>query len=80
MDGFHARFMATVSGVGGSLLRARPAQVAKIKLALPMLSKQRRFAALAERIDGQRRAMQVELDSMTTLFASLQNRAFTGTL
>ena len=27
-DEFHAEFMATVSGVGGSLLRARPAQVA----------------------------------------------------
>jgi len=44
-DPFHAEFMRTVSGVGGSLLRARPRYVAKIHVPLPSLSEQRRIAA-----------------------------------
>ena len=34
-DVFHSAFMRTVSGVGGSLLRARPAEVFKIQIPLP---------------------------------------------
>lgn len=34
-DVFHSAFMRTVSGVGGSLLRARPAEVFKISIPLP---------------------------------------------
>src|SRR5450830_733387 len=34
-DDFHAQFMQTVSGVGGSLLRAPPAQAAKIPIPPP---------------------------------------------
>ncbi|MFT3757180.1 MAG: restriction endonuclease subunit S [Pseudoxanthomonas sp.] len=49
---FHAKFMATVSGVGGSLLRARPAEVAKIKIPLPPLAEQRRLADLLSRAEG----------------------------
>lgn len=49
---FHARFMKTVSGVGGSLLRARPAEVAKIKIPLPPLAEQRRLAGLLSRAEG----------------------------
>ena len=43
-DPFHAEFMSTVSGVGGSLLRARPAYVAKVRIPLPPLQRQRRIA------------------------------------
>ncbi|WP_348970452.1 restriction endonuclease subunit S [Pseudomonas atacamensis] len=53
-DQFNARFMATVSGVGGSLLRARPAEVAKIKISLPPLPEQRRIAAILDKADGLR--------------------------
>lgn len=49
---FHARFMKTVSGVGGSLLRARPAEVAKIKIPLPPLVEQRRLAGLLSHAEG----------------------------
>ena len=49
---FHAKFMATVSGVGGSLLRARPAEVAKIKIPLPPLAEQRRLAGLLSHAEG----------------------------
>ena len=36
-DEFHIKFMQTVAGVGGSLLRARPEGVKEIKIALPSL-------------------------------------------
>ena len=48
-DGFHSRFMATVAGVGGSLLRAQPKEVAKITIPLPPLDEQRRIAGLLDR-------------------------------
>jgi hypothetical protein len=37
--------METVSGVGGSLMRARPKAVAKLQIALPSLDEQRRIVA-----------------------------------
>jgi type I restriction enzyme S subunit len=79
-DPFHAQFMQTVSGVGGSLLRARPAFVAAIQIPVPPLEEQRRIAAIldqAETLRTQRRAALAELDA---LFASLQQRAFAGEL
>ena len=48
-DGFHRQFMQTVSGVGGSLLRARPKYVAKIRIPLPPLEEQRRIAAILDK-------------------------------
>jgi type I restriction enzyme, S subunit len=50
-DRFHAKFLKTVAGVGGSLLRARPAQVADIEVPLPRLSEQRRIAEQLEQAD-----------------------------
>lgn len=57
-DQFHVQFMATVSGVGGSLLRARPAQVANIKIPLPPLAEQKRIAAILDKADAVRRKRQ----------------------
>ena len=48
-DGFHNRFMATVAGVGGSLLRAQPKEVAKITIPLPPLDEQRRIVGVLDR-------------------------------
>jgi type I restriction enzyme S subunit len=67
-DPFYAEFMRTVSGVGGSLLRARPAQVANIKIPLPPLAEQRRIAAIldaAEALREKRRQSLAKLDSLT---------------
>ena len=67
-DPFHLQFMNTVAGVGGSLLRARPAHVAKIKIPLPSLSEQKRIAEILDRAEGlraKRRAALVLLDELT---------------
>jgi len=67
-DPFHVEFMRTVSGVGGSLLRARPAHVAKIIVPLPPLPKQRRIADVLDRADAlraKRRAALAQLDTLT---------------
>ena len=67
-DPFHLQFMNTVAGVGGSLLRARPAHVAKIKIPLPPLSEQKRIAEIldrAEALRAKRRAALALLDELT---------------
>lgn len=51
-DAFNLQFMSTVSGVGGSLLRARPAFVSKIKIPLPPLEEQRRIAEILDKADA----------------------------
>jgi type I restriction enzyme, S subunit len=54
-DRFHRQFMRTVVGVGGSLLRARPSQVACIQIPLPPLSEQRRIADILDKGERIRR-------------------------
>ena len=74
-DPFHAQFMNPVAGVGGSLLRARPAHVAKIVIPLPPLAEQRWIAEVldrAEALRAKRRAALAQLDSLTqSLFLDL---------
>lgn len=47
-DFFHASFMQTITGVGGSLSRANPAAVGEIKIPLPPLEVQKEIAAEIE--------------------------------
>lgn len=54
-DVFHSQFMTTVAGVGGSLLRARTASVARLRISLPPLEKQRRIAEILDQADAIRR-------------------------
>lgn len=67
-DRVHAEFMRTVSGVGGSLLRARPSLVAEIRVPLPPVDEQRRIAEIldaADELRAKRRASLALLDCLT---------------
>jgi type I restriction enzyme M protein len=61
-DVFHAQFMQTVTGVGGSLSRANPNAVAEIRIPLPPLEVQRGIVAEVEGyqrvIDGARAVLE----------------------
>lgn len=70
-DPFHAKFMNTVSGVGGSLLRARPAVVAKIEIPLPPLPEQRRIAAILDKADALREKRRQAIAKLDTLLQSV---------
>lgn len=64
---FHSQFMKTVKGVGGSLLRASPAQVAEIEIPLPHFDDQIRIAHLlgkVERLIAQRKQQLQQLDDL----------------
>ena len=57
-DLFHRQFMNTVAGVGGSLVRARPAEVGRIGIPLPPLKEQKRIATILDKADAIRRKRQ----------------------
>ncbi len=69
-DTFHSAFMSTVSGVGGSLLRARPAEVYKIQIPLPPLAEQKRIAAILDAADALRAKRRESLDQLDALLQS----------
>jgi len=62
--------MQTVSGVGGSLLRARPPEVYKIKIPLPPLEEQKRIAAILDAADDLRTKRRESLAQFNTLIRS----------
>jgi type I restriction enzyme S subunit len=74
-DQFHAEFMQTIAGVGGSLLRARPSYVADIRIPFPSYNKQRRIADILDKADGlraKRRATLAQLDALAqSIFADM---------
>ena len=72
-DPFHQQFMKTISGVGGSLMRARPSEVEKIKVPLPSLEEQKRLAAILDKADAirKKRKQAIELTEQFLLSAFL---------
>lgn len=52
----------------------------KIKIYLPPLPLQRRFATIVESVEQQKTRLRAHLAELDTLFASLQDRAFKGAL
>ena len=69
-DVFYSAFMRTVSGVGGSLLRARPAEVFKIQIPLPPLDEQKRIAGILDAADALRAKRREALAQLDTLLQS----------
>ena len=51
-----------------------------LRIALPPLDLQRRFAAIVDSVEQQKAKQRAHLDELDTLFASLQSRAFKGEL
>lgn len=70
-DPFHSKFMSTVSGVGGSLLRARPAFVEKIKIPFPPLPEQERIADILDRAESLRAKRRAALDYLDEFVKSV---------
>ncbi|AFC26142.1 restriction endonuclease subunit S [Saprospira grandis] len=67
---FHKRFMGTVRGVGGSLMRADPKQVADFQIPLPPLAEQKAIAAQLDRADKLRQALAQSLADYDRLLAA----------
>lgn len=66
-DYFHAQFMQTVAGVGGSLNRARPAAVAQISIPIPPRPEQQRIAEILDTISSNLASRKTQLEQLSTL-------------
>lgn len=81
---FRERMLSNVSGVGGSLMRAKPRYVQTYPVALPPLSEQHRLVARIEslfaKLDAAREQAQSVLDSHEPRKAALLHDAFAGKL
>jgi type I restriction enzyme S subunit len=51
-DDFNSKFLKTIKGVGGSLMRADPSQVAKFKIPLPPQPQQQKIANILDAADA----------------------------
>jgi type I restriction enzyme S subunit len=75
-DQFHLQFMQTVAGVGGSLLRARPAQVADIRIPLPPLPEQKRIATILDAAEALREKRHTAIRRLDELEVAVFNDIF----
>ncbi len=70
-DEFNAKFLKTVKGVGGSLLRADPQQVAKFSINLPPLDQQKKIADILDAADAYRQKTKALIAKYDELIQSL---------
>lgn len=81
---FRKRMLSNVSGVGGSLMRAKPRYVQTYPVALPPLSEQQRLVARIEslfaKLDAAKAKVQAVLDAHETRKAALLHEAIAGNL
>jgi len=75
---FRSAFMATSSGVGGSLIRARPRAVAKILIPLPPINEQRRIVEKLDRIFDRLRRVRDELSHIKKLIDRYKQAVLTA--
>ncbi len=68
------------SGTSGSMKNISQNKVLTIKVGLPPLPLQQKFAAIVESIERQKAAQRAHLAELDALFAALQHRAFRGEL
>lgn len=78
-DPFHSRFMRTVSGVGGSLLRAKATEVAKIDIPVPPLAEQERIVKLLDEADELRKLRNQADERTAGLIPALFHELFGNT-
>ena len=64
---FRSAFMGTVSGVGGSLMRARPKAVAQILIPFPPIAEQKRIVTKLDSLFAHTRRAREELDHIPKL-------------
>ncbi len=87
-DDFLRRFLASpwflrqaqALAAGAVIKHFGPTHLRQMSIPLPLLAEQKKFAAIAERIEDRKRQMMDSAAKLDTLFASLQQRAFAGTL
>ena len=65
---------------GSTVTGIRSKEFKKVRVPLPPLELQHRFAAIVESVERQKDRMRAHLAELDALFASLQSRAFSGTL
>lgn len=70
-DAFNVKFMMTIKGVGGSLMRADPNQVKRFKLSLPPLEEQKKIAVILGAADDYRQKTKALIEKYDQLTQSL---------
>ncbi len=81
---FREYMLSNVSGIGGSLMRAKPEQVKKYPIALAPLPEQHRIVecieSLFSKLDEAKEKVQEAIDSFETRKAAILHKAFSGEL